>query len=62
MSKICEVCRQRAGTGNSMFIKDETDTVGVWICAECEQEAEEDYGPCRRCGLPWQLCSCEEEL
>lgn len=40
--ELCEWCLEREGVTNSIFIKDDDFDEGIWICNECELEAEEE--------------------
>ena len=42
LGKICEVCEEHIGVINSRYILDDYHE-GVWICATCEQEVEQEY-------------------
>jgi len=35
----CEFCGVKPGIGNSAHLFNDGEDVGIWICAQCEQDA-----------------------
>ena len=45
---LCEECGKNEGETNSSF-KFDDDELGIWICHECEQEAEIEHNDPDNC-------------